>query len=222
MPMRPAFGSARPLAAALLIVLCTALAAQTAPPTPEIYTCIDAQGRKRTSDRKIPECSDREQKILNPSGTVKAKIGPTLTAQERSQLEAQNKIREQERVRLEEEKKRDRALLVRYPTLAVHQLEREESLRQVLLVKQAGIVRVTQLMAERGKLLDEMAFYAKDPGKAPQKLRLQIDAVSEALAGQGRFLADKDNEITRTNARFDEELQRLKPLWQMNPKPDAK
>lgn len=219
MPLRPAVGSARSLAAALLIVLCRTLAAQTAAPTPEIYTCIDAQGHKRTSDRRIPECSDREQKILNPSGTVKTRIGPTLTAQERSQLEAQNKAREQERVRLEEEKRRDRALLVRYPTLASHQQEREESLRQVLLVKQAALSRVTELMAERTKLLEEMAFYAKDPRKAPQKLQQQIDAVLQALAGQGRFLADKDNEITRTNARFDEELQRLKPLWHLNAKP---
>ena len=219
MPVRSADGRERALVASLLIVFCTALAAQTASPTPEIYTCIDAQGRKRTSDRRIPECSDREQKILNPSGTVKTTIGPNLTVHERSQLEAQSKARERERVRLEEEKRRDRALLVRYPNQATHQQEREESLRQVLLVKQAALSRVTELMAERTKLLDEMAFYAKNPSKAPQKLQQQVDAVSQALAGQGRFLADKDNEITRTNARFDEELQRLKPLWLMNATP---
>jgi hypothetical protein len=216
MPAKQAFGNMHPLVAALLIVSCMAAAAQ------DIYTCIDAQGRKRTSDRKIPECIDREQKILNPSGTVKATIGPTLTALERSQIDAQNKIREQELARLEEEKKRDRALLVRYPSLALHQQEREESLRQVLMVKSAALVRVAELMAERNKLLDEMAFYTKDPNKAPLKLRQQIEAVSQTLAGQGRFLADKDNEIIRTNARFDEELKRLKPLWQMNPKPSAK
>ncbi len=216
MPAKQAFGNMHSLVAALLIVSCMAAAAQ------DIYTCIDAQGRKRTSDRKIPECIDREQKILNPSGTVKATIGPTLTALERSQIDAQNKIREQELARLEEEKKRDRALLVRYPSLALHQQEREESLRQVLMVKSAALVRVAELMAERNKLLDEMAFYTKDPNKAPLKLRQQIEAVSQTLAGQGRFLADKDNEIIRTNARFDEELKRLKPIWQMNPKPSAK
>jgi hypothetical protein len=43
-----------------------------------VYTCIDAKGRKLTADRPIPECTDREQKILNPSGTVKAKVGPSL------------------------------------------------------------------------------------------------------------------------------------------------
>jgi hypothetical protein len=223
MSTQPNFGNLRPKAVLLvMLVLCSSLVAQTTSPAPEIYTCTDAQGRKHTSDRKIPECNDREQKILNPSGTVKARIGPTLTAQERGQIEAQNKVREQERARLEEEKKRDRALLVRYPTAALHQQEREESLRQVLIVKHAALVRVTELMAERTKLEDEMAFYTKDPSKAPQKLRLQIDAVLQALAAQGRFLADKDNEITRAHARFDEELERLKPLWQLNAKPDTR
>lgn len=205
-----------PLAALLLVAMCTKLAAQTTEPTPDIYTCIDAKGRKLTSDRKIPECSDREQKILNPSGTIKAKIGPSLTAQERSEIEAKAKAAQQERARLEEEKKRDRAMLIRYPNEALHQKERAESLRQVMLVRQAAVNRVTEIRAERAKLLDEMAFYTKDPGKAPLKLRQQMDATTQALAVQGRFLADKDNEMARTNARFDEELLRLKPLWRMN------
>src|ERR1035437_9053119 len=54
--------------------------AQPAASTPGIYTCTDARGRKLNSDRPIAECSDREQKILNPSGTVRAKVAPTLTA----------------------------------------------------------------------------------------------------------------------------------------------
>jgi hypothetical protein len=81
------FAPLRLLVAMLLGASCVTVAAQTAVPTPDIYTCIDAKGRKLTSDRKIPECSDREQKILNPSGTVKARIGPNLTAQERSEIE---------------------------------------------------------------------------------------------------------------------------------------
>ena len=35
-----------------------------------IYTCIDAQGRRITSDRPIPQCLDREQRELSRSGIV--------------------------------------------------------------------------------------------------------------------------------------------------------
>ncbi len=209
------------LAAGLLAAMCAGLQAQPTSPTPEIYTCTDAKGRRLTSDRKIPECNDREQKILNPSGTVKARITPSLTAQERSALEAKALAHQQEQARLGEEKKRNQALLLRYPNEALHQKERAESLRQVMLVKQAAIYRVTELVAERTKLLDEMAFYAKDPKKAPLKLRQQLESTTQALAAQGRYLADKDNEMARTNARFDEELLRLQPLWRMNSAPSA-
>ena len=67
------------------------------PIIPGVYTCTDAKGRKLTADRPIPECTDREQKVLNPSGTVKAKIGPTLTAQERADQDLKEKRELEER-----------------------------------------------------------------------------------------------------------------------------
>ena len=191
-------------------------------PTPEIYTCLDARGRKLTSDRPIAECRDREQKILNPSGTVKTRIGPTLTAKERAEQEAKEKAEQAQRALQEEEKRRDRALLIRYPTQSAHQQERANALDHINRVKQTAQAQVTDLQAQKAKLMDEMAFYAKDPSRAPLRLKRQIDEVNQTLAAQGRFLADKDAEITRVNARFDAEQQRLMPLWQQAtaPKPD--
>ena len=185
-------------------------------PAPEIYSCVDAKGHRITSDRKIPSCNDREQKVLNPSGTVKATVGPTLTAQEKIQQEAKEKLTMQERARLDEEKKRDRALLIRYPNETLHQKERAEALAQIALVKRAATVRAAELHAEYTKLQDELDFYAKDPKRTPTKLRHQFEAAKLALEGQGRFIAVKDLETARTNARFDEELGRLRPLWRMN------
>ena len=78
-----------PELAALIASVSTAYAQK---PVAGIYTCIDSRGRKLTSDRPIAECTDREQSILNPSGTVKAKVGPTLTAQERAAQEEKDKL----------------------------------------------------------------------------------------------------------------------------------
>jgi hypothetical protein len=33
------------------------------------YTCVDRKGNKRSSDRPIPECNDREQRVLNKDGS---------------------------------------------------------------------------------------------------------------------------------------------------------
>lgn len=211
-------GLGRVAAGLVLATFASSLWAQSAAgPVPQIYTCTDASGRKLTSDRPIVECNDREQTILNPSGTVKARIGPVLTPYEQSQSEARIRAEQKERARKEEEKRMDRALLIRYPNLVAHQKGREEALAQVLLVRQVAAERMKDLLAERSKLNDEMAFYASNPGKAPAKLQRQLAAVTKTLAEQERFLAEKDKEIQRINARFDEEQERLVSLWQANP-----
>ncbi len=187
--------------------------AQVQTQTTGIYTCVDARGRKLTSDRPIPECNDREQKVLNPSGTVKAKVGPTLTALERTEIEAKERLALEEQARRAEEKRRDRALLLRYPNKAVHDAERAEAITQISVVKKAALTRVEELTRQRAAVGAEMEFYKKDTSKAPPSLRRQVDDITQSLAVQGRFITDQDGEIVRVNARFDEELARLKQLW---------
>jgi len=201
-----------------LLLACVLCAGSQAWAAPEegIYTCVDARGRKLTSDRPIPECNDREQKILNPSGTVKTKIGPKLTTQEALALEARKQAEQAERLRQEEIKKRDRALLIRYPTPEIHRKERMEALGHVLRVKQTAAQRVRQLVAEQQKLDEELAFYKKDMNKVPQKLHRQIAELKLTLKGQERFLAEQGKETTRINERFDDEVIRLTPLWQLS------
>jgi hypothetical protein len=182
-------------------------------PVGGIYTCIDAQGRKLTADRPIPECNDREQKVLNPSGTLKQKVGPSLTAAERAQQEAKDKQELEERNRLNEEHRRDRALLTRFPNKGVHDKERAEALDQIAAVSKAAANRLVELATQRKKLDDEMEFYKKDPTKAPQYLRRQVEENNQSVAVQKRFIGDQEEETRRLNGRFDEELQRLRQLW---------
>lgn len=197
----------------LLAGLSSAYAQQTF--TKGIYTCIDARGRKLTSDRPIPECRDREQQILNPSGTVKDRMGPTLTAHERQEQEAKAKLTREERAMQLEEKRRDRALLIRYPSKVVHDRERDEAVSQIGVVRHAAQNRVGELLRQRAAVDAEMEFYQKDPSKAPPSVRRQIEEGAISLAVQERFIADQDAEIKRVNERFDEELVRLKKLWAM-------
>ncbi len=178
-----------------------------------IYSCIDAKGRKLTSDRPIRECADREQQLLNPSGTVRAVVPPSLTGPERAALEARQRREAEERARQAEEKRRERALLVRYPNRATHDKERTEALAQISVVRQAALNRVKELQPQRKELDIELEFYAQDPSKVPPSLRRLVDDNEKSMAVQERFIADQEAEMARVNARFDEELQRLQQLW---------
>lgn len=181
--------------------------------TPSIYSCTDAQGRQRTSDRPIAECADREQRLLNPSGTVRATVGPTLSAKERAELELRQRREAEAQARRAEDLRRERALMVRYPNQAAHDQERGEALAQIAAVRQAALKRVAELVRQREALQAELEFYQKDPARAPVALRRQIDENSRNQAAQQRFIAEQDAEIERVNARFDAERTRLMPFW---------
>lgn len=191
--------------------------AQAQTTQPHIYTCTDARGRKLTSDRPIAECYDREQKLLNPSGTVKGKLPPPLSASERTELELKEKAGLEERARINEEKRRDRALLIRYPNRGVHDKERAEVVNQIGGVRQAAVNRVEELLRQRMEVNLDLEFYEKHPAKAPASLRRRAEESTQSLAIQHRFIADQEAELRRVNTRFDDELVRLKQLWALHP-----
>lgn len=178
-----------------------------------IYSCVDANGRKLTSDRPIAECVDRTQRELSPQGTTRRVIGPTLTEKERAAQEDKEKATQEERTFALEEKRRDRALLSRYPSKAVHDKERLQAIEQVNEVIKASAKRSQELTEQRAAINLEMEFYKKDPSKAPQGIKRRVEENDSSAAVQKRFLADQDLEKQRVNSRFDEELIKLKQLW---------
>ncbi|MFT3813238.1 MAG: DUF4124 domain-containing protein [Acidovorax sp.] len=178
-----------------------------------IYTCVDAQGRRLTADRPIAACTDREQRVLGPTGTERQRIGPTLTEKEREAQEAQRRKDAEERARVAEERRRERALLNRYPDQATHDAERAATLAQADQVIGLAHKRIAELREQRKKLDTEMEFYGQDPAKAPMALRRQIAENDDAIAQQQRFIAGQEEEKRRVNRRFDAELEQLRALW---------
>ena len=182
-----------------------------------IYSCIDSKGRTITADRPIPDCIDREQRELNPSGTVKRKVDPTLTAKEQADREEKDRQAQAAALRAQEERRRERALLIRYPTPAAHDRERAEALAQIDAVIQAARKRLSELAVDRKKIDEELEFYAKDVSKAPSSIKRELDDIQQSVAVQNRFIGDQDDEKKRVNARFDDERARLSKLWPPQP-----
>ena len=178
-----------------------------------IYTCIDSKGRRITSDRPITECLDREQRELTGSGTVKRVVPPSYTAEERARIDAQKKADEALQARIAEEKRRDRALLIRYPNKPVHDKERADALAQIDEVISAVNKRAQALLDQRKDISAELEFYQNDVSKAPLWLRRKLEDNEQQVAVQQRFVVEQTQEKQRLNARFDEELVKLRQLW---------
>ncbi|MDE2369809.1 MAG: hypothetical protein KGN16_12640 [Burkholderiales bacterium] len=198
----------------MLLLLAAALpcAAQQGPAaSTAIYSCVDASGRRLTSDRPIAECTTREQRLLNRDGSLRAIIPPTLTAEERAEKEARLRAAEAARVAQADAVRRDRNLLARYPNEASHNRAREAALDTARAAAKSSEERLRGLTAERKPLLDEAEFYQGKP--LPAKLRSALDANDAAVEAQRAAMVNQQAEMARINAFYDAELERLRRLW---------
>ncbi|MEJ7932105.1 DUF4124 domain-containing protein [Ramlibacter sp. AN1015] len=178
-----------------------------------IYTCTDASGRRHTSDRPLLECIDREQRILNPSGTLRGRLSPSYTAAERAALQEAARRETEERNREIEQRQRTKALLTRYPTQDTLDRERAAALATLEDIVGTAHQRAADLLAERRKLENEASFYARDPSRMPATLRQSLDQNDQQLQAQERFIAEQKLEMQRVNERFDDMQRHLNRLW---------
>lgn len=195
----------------LALLACAALAAAQTAAAQGIYTCTDSRGRKLTSDRPILECLDREQKVLNKDGSPRGVLPPSLTAEERAELEARERRREQDRMAMQDAIRRDKLLLSRYPNEKAHHRAREEALEDVRKSILNSEQRIAELEKERKPLLTEAEFYKGKP--LPAKLKQSLEFVDVAIEAHRTLIRNQQAELSRVNFIYDQELERLRKLW---------
>lgn len=176
-----------------------------------IYTCVDGNGKRLTSDRPIAECTAREQRVLNADGSVKAVVPPTPTADERAEIELRQRNAVAEQAMRQDALRRDRNLMVRFPNEAAHRKAREAALADVRKAVKVSEARVALLATERKPLLDEAEFYVGKP--LPGKLKQALDANDASAEAQRTLVQNQQTEVVRIHALYDAELERLKLLW---------
>jgi hypothetical protein len=194
----------------LMLVLALPVAAQDKT-SPRIYSCIAPDGRRLTSDRPIPECLTREQRLHRNDGSVRSNLPPAMSIEERAAAELRQREIEAQRVALADAARHDRNLLARYPRQARHDLARQAALDDIVKATATSENRLKDLAKERKALDEEAEFYK---GKIlPAKLKQQLDANDAAVDAQKLFINQQGDERARVNRRYDVELTRLKKLW---------
>ncbi len=203
----------RPAALLLLTLLSSgpALAQQPPATSAAIYSCVDDQGRRLTSDRPIAACSAKEQQIHNRDGSVRGVHPPSLTAEERAVIEARERKASAERMAQLEATRRDKNLLARYRDEPAHRRAREAALDTVRLAIKTTEDRLRALEAERKPLQSETEFYKGK--RLPPKLKAQLDANEAAVDAQREAAVAQQAELDRLNRNYDVELARLRRLW---------
>ena len=194
-------GTRRHLAAAtkllvgcsLVAMTCSATSA-TEPAKTRILTCKDANGKPIITDPSDPRC-----------------YKPPLTEPEKAAAEEKKRKEVELYNACKAEQRSLQSLLSRYPDKAKHDAARENALSQVELAIRLSERRMTQLLTERKRLLDEAEFYPS--GNLPPKLRRDLDSNSAVIAAQTQAIANQRDEAAQKNAFYDEELAKLRKLW---------
>jgi len=218
-PVRPGALAAPLLLAALaLAVACSARAADKPEVAPQIRTIFQCElnGKKITSDRLIPECAHKEQKELNPDGSLKRIHPPTPTADELAAKEEKDREAKLELAAKNDAVRRDRNLMQRFPDEAAHRKAREKALDELRTAGKIYADRIAALTIEKKKLEDEKQFYVDPPRvnkPLPTQLKQKIDANDASLEAQRSLVQNQVNETERINALYDAELARLRKLW---------
>lgn len=193
------------------LLLSIALPALAQAPSPRIYSCTTADGRKLTSDRPIPECLAREQRLHRNDGSVRASVPPAMSIEERAAAELRQRELDAKKAAQADATRHDRNLLARYPRQSRHDAARQAALDDIVKATAASESRIKDLAKERRTLDEEAEFYK---GKLlPAKLKQQIDANDAAADAQRLFISQQGDEKARVNRRYDIELARLKKLW---------
>lgn len=197
------------------LALTSAWAQSAAPGTgsapPKIYSCTTPEGRRLTSDRPIPECQGREQSLHRSDGTVRAKLPPAQSPEEKAAEETRQRELASQRAALADAARHDRILMARFKDRSAHNLARAAALDDLDKAEVVTQRRLADLAKERKTLDDEAEFYKKK--SLPPKLKQALDTNDAATEAQKLFLEQQNGERVRVNRRYDVELARLQKLW---------
>lgn len=178
----------------------------------QIYMCKDAGGHTITSDRPIPECADRAVRELDRRGMVRREIAPPPTAEQKRQMQIEDEKRKAEAAAAAEQKRTDRAIMMRYHSEGDIEIARRRSLsiveEQIKREKAAlGLAQQRQQQAHT----EADSFKKKNTVVSPTVQRKTEDA-DRAVAVSNKIIQNADAEIERIKAQFDTTQQRYREL----------
>jgi hypothetical protein len=176
-----------------------------------IYSCIDSTGKRLTSDRPIPECLDREQRVLNKDGSQRQTLPPRMNAEERALDEERQRQKALAAAAQKDAIRRDRNLMLRFPDEATHHKGREAAMDDLRKAIAASEKQVAMLKDERKPLLAETEFYKGK--RLPAQLRTKLEANEAQQQAQQDIIENQKAEMIRINGLYDAELARLRKLW---------
>jgi hypothetical protein len=193
------------------LLLCAAAPALAQQPTPQhMYKCVDARGKTYYTQVPPPECLGRDTQELNKSGMVVKRSERAPSQAEIQAKEAEKRKKAEEAEKNKEARRKDLALLNTYSSEKDIEDQRARALKEAEEQIAATEKSIVAAQKRQQELDAEKEFYAKKP--MPPKLKQEFSNLDILIKNQNALLEAKKAEISKINAKYDDDKRRYVEL----------
>ena len=204
-----------PPKAKLLALLLATLTGTSALAAGNFFCCNDASGKQVCGDILPQACYGRAYRELGSNGQTIRTVDAPLTAEQRSQREAEEEKRKREEEKRKEQQRKDQALLNTYGNEQDIELMRKRAEGDVLKAIANAEKKIVEIRQQRKKFENEAEFYKKKT--LPHEVKKGLADADSDINSQEEFIAEKKKELEVIHAKYDEDKRRFVKLISQRP-----
>ena len=204
-----------PPRAKLLALLLATLTGTSALAAGTFFCCNDASGKQVCGDILPQACYGRAYRELGSNGQTIRTVDAPLTAEQRSQREAEEEKRKREEEKRKEQQRKDQALLNTYGNEQDIELMRKRAEGDVLKAIANAEKKIVEIRQQRKKFENEAEFYKKKT--LPHEVQKGLADADSDINSQEVFIAEKKKELEGIRAKYDEDKRRFVELISQRP-----
>ena len=204
-----------PPRAKLLALLLATLTGTSALAAGNFFCCNDASGKQVCGDILPQACYGRAYRELGSNGQTIRTVDAPLTAEQRSQREAEEEKRKREEEKRKEQQRKDQALLNTYGNEQDIELMRKRAEGDVLKAIANAEKKIVEIRQQRKKFENEAEFYKKKT--LPHEVQKGLADADSDINSQEVFIAEKKKELEVIRAKYDEDKRRFVELISQRP-----
>ena len=201
--------------AKLLALLLATLTGTSALAAGNFFCCNDASGKQVCGDILPQACYGRAYRELGSNGQTIRTVDAPLTAEQRSQREAEEEKRKREEEKRKEQQRKDQALLNTYGNEQDIELMRKRAEGDVLKAIANAEKKIVEIRQQRKKFENEAEFYKKKT--LPHEVQKGLADADSDINSQEVFIADKRKELKVIHEKYDEDKRRFIELMSQRP-----
>ena len=201
--------------AKLLALLLATLTGTSALAAGNFFCCNDASGKQVCGDILPQACYGRAYRELGSNGQTIRTVDAPLTAEQRSQREAEEEKRKREEEKRKEQQRKDQALLNTYGNEQDIELMRKRAEGDVLKAIANAEKKIAEIRQQRKVFENEAEFYKKKT--LPLDVKKGLADADSDINSQEVFIADKRKELKVIHEKYDEDKRRFIELISQRP-----